>query len=354
MPVFLKFSFLILALSWSAVALANKNISYLQKVYAAEEAIMSGREDAALQLYLEAFEVKKENLFAEDIFNALKCSFSIKHKSKSDTLLQLLAQTGVGEKFIRHHFEKYYQDNRRDNFNKICKEAASAKNRFEAKNKEINLKLKELYDEDQYYHKLWAEHSRSIKIDFNKIEEDSVHKAMSEADIRISKALKALYDGGNSLSEFQLGAYVREDGSLGFKRDYSIIIMHNFQGFKSADTLFNTVLLQQIENGYIKPIYFSTLSDANNNQLKKDYGDAAVYIAFQEERLFYNKYVYGATDWSKELNQNRASIHLFSLNKQLERFYFNLKFNQGQYIIRTASFWSNAEIDAETYNEYVS
>lgn len=330
---------------------ANKNTEYLHLIYAAEEEIMLDNYKQALQRYNEAFDLKKEKIFAEDIYNALTCALIIKDQTQSRKLLNQLAKSGVGEAFINTKFgSKFAFD--KSYFEAQCKIAKKVKRNFEQQNQKLSAIIDKLEKEDQYFHTLWADYIQTKKIDFAKIEEDSMYTAMSIADKRISKELKKIYDNGNTLSEFQLGAFTHSDTSLDNKGKAYIIIMHNYQGVKTADTLFNPILKQQIENGDIKPLVFTLMSDANNNKLKKDYGNTVGYVAFKDQELYYNKFVYGNSEWNKSLDENRKSIHLYPLVNQLARLYYKKKRNTHDFVFFTASLWGNATIEPEYFDKY--
>lgn len=348
----LKVLLLIFCINCGNGAIANKNVTYLYKVYAAEEAIIEGDYNLALQQYQMAFELKKEKIFAQDIYNALICALAINEQQMAKQLLEQLTQTGVGEAFIKNNFEHYFSHNT-NYFDSVCLVAEKVKEDFNTKNKILLDSLESLVNEDQHYHILWAEHCRSVKINFETIEEDTVFQTMNEADTRISKLLKALFDRGNTLSEFQLGAFTHDDLSFKTYPDFHIIIMHNYQGFKTADTLFTSILIQQINSGDLKPISFSILSDANSTPVKKEYGNSAGYIIVKDDTLYYNKHIYGLTDWNKELETNRKEIYLYSLQDQLKRCYFNIFSNSLNFSISTASIAGNTTIDKEYFEAYV-
>ena len=125
--IFSLFMFLWLSAFYSSSFATNNNIAYLHKIYDAEDAIIDSKYDKALAIYLEAFDLKKEKIFTEDLFNALKCALLAKEIEQSWIMADKLAKTGVGAEFMKKHFERTLSilDERR--FELVCNAAATSK-----------------------------------------------------------------------------------------------------------------------------------------------------------------------------------------------------------------------------------
>lgn len=315
-------SVLLLLMSNTYVS-ANKSIEYLYLTYDAEDAIIRGDYVTALAIYKKAFEKKGGKIFAEDRFNALKCATLLNDSTYAKVELAHLAQSGIGSNFLQTNFSEYFSFNQ-SYFNKQCTLSDSIAESRAMKTKRLRFVIDSLVNEDQKYHEIWSQYISKNKVEFAKIDEDSVYKKMTILDKQVSQALYRILKGGNSLSEFQLGPFIGK-GKFLWQPNYAIIILHNYQGSeKTSDTLFHSLLKQQIEDGYIKPTYLANLSDQNSSPLKPNYGNAAIYTKSYKKQLYYNKYIYGIGDTIDRLNSNRKSIHLFSLEKQLKRVYFML------------------------------
>lgn len=347
--IFSLFMFMWLSAFYSNSFATNNNIAYLYKIYDEEDAIIDSKYDKALAIYLEAFDLKKEKIFTEDLFNALKCALLTNESEQAWLLADKLAKTGVGSVFMKKHFESKMAALDSRKFEAVCNAAATAKEYFDQKNKALMDTLQKLYYEDQYYHTLWLQRQME-GINADSIHQDATYILMSKEDKRLSKSLKAVYDEGRTLSEFELGAYVEGDSSLVNARGFTIIILHNYQGTKNADTLFSSILRSQIEQGDIKPIYLANLSDQNSTPLKDDYGCSAGYLAKKDTTIYCNKFIYDKGSMNNKLEQNRKKIHLNTLNDQLRRFVFVYTANKEKFNIGVPRY-SNANVGTDYFRK---
>lgn len=346
--VFSLFMFLWLSAFYSDSFATNNNIAYLYKIYDAEDAIIESKYEKALAIYLEAFELKKEKIFTEDLFNALKCALLTKEIEQSWLLADKLAKTGVGSVFMKKYFERTLSilDERR--FELVCNAAAASKEYFAQKNKLLLDTLQKLYDEDQYYHTLWLKRQME-GINADSIHQDATYILMSKEDKRLSKSLKAVYDEGRTLSEFELGAYIEDDSTLVNARGFTIIIIHNYQGSKNADTLFSSILRSQIEQGDIKPIYLANLSDQNWTNWKDDYGCGLGGLICKDNLIYFRKQAYQSGLTNEKLEQNRKKIHLDSMESQLKRVVFVHTANTERFSIGVPRCLTHANVNASIY-----
>lgn len=349
MKLFIFFMANFIFLLQNQLSYGNKNIEYLYLTYDAEDAIIRLDYTAALAFYKKAFETKQDKIFAEDIYNALKCAVLLKDSIIATKHLEQLAKTGIGSNFIKSHFYDFFKFNL-PYFTIQCTISDSITIRRQEANKNVQSLLDSLTNEDQIYHSLWSKYSSTHQLDVNNLDNDTTFQLMSNADIKISKALYNIFINGNDLSEFQLGPFVGK-GKFLWQPDYAIIILHNYQGTeKYADTLFTNILFQQIINGIIKPTYLANLSDANYSKIKPEYGNTAGFINFVGQQMYINKDVYGDTERNALINRNRQSIFLYNLDKQLIRKKF-MDQNPNNFFIRscfaTRTDYANLEFEME-------
>ncbi|GEM_PF-5861493 len=346
--IFSLFMFLWLSAFYSSSFATNNNIAYLHKIYDAEDAIIDSKYERALAIYLEAFELKKEKIFTEDLFNALKCALLTKEIEQSWVMAEKLAKTGVGGVFMKKHFERTLSilDERR--FELVCNAAAASKAYFAQMNDLLLDTLQKLYDEDQYFHTLWLEKQRK-GINIDSIHQDSIYVLMSKEDTRLSKSLKAIYDEGHTLSEFELGAYVEGDSSLVNARGFTIIILHNYQGFENADTLFSSILKSQIEQGDIKPIYLANLSDQNSTPLKDDYGCSTGGLICKDNSIYFGRNTYQSGLHHEKIERNRKKIYLDSMKSQLRKVMFMHTANPEKFSFSIPRCLTHANVNASIY-----
>ena len=208
--------------------------------------------------------------------------------------------------------------------------------------------LQKLNDEDQYFHTLWWERQRK-GINVDSIHHDSIYVLMSREDMRISKSLKAIYDKGHTLSEFELGAYVEGDSSLVNARGFTIIILHNYQGSKNADTLFSSILKSQIEQGDIKPIYLANLSDQNVSIWKDYYGCSTGGLICKDNSIYFNRNDYQSGLQHEKIERNRKKIYLDSMESQLRQVMFMHTANPEKFSLSIPRCLTHANVNASIY-----
>lgn len=329
------------------------NLSYgenLQQYYAdinaAELAITRSDYQKAADFYKAAF-AQKEEPFAQDIYNESVCYIKLNEPEKSMTACKLLAERGIGDSFFLKH-EVYQPLHKLPEWTGLLQLAKSRKRSLDKKNKVLLCRLKDLYNQDQRLHGFLHDYYSNVYGGHDDKATDSlIDNFLHQEDSVIAEKLKTFFQKNNDnriLSEFDLGPFLNEETNIISDPGFYVIILHNYQGVRQYDSLFEPFLKKAIVDGKIKPLVYASMKDGNpQNNTSQYYGTTGMYILIGKN-LYVNKYA-NSQDRKAYINHKRAEIMLPSVDDYKEKIIYNIEhkntdFNITTYITRYGSFYN--------------
>lgn len=306
-----------LAILFFLFFIQTTNADNLKEYYAeinnAELSITAQDYKSAISTYNLAFTNKKEP-FAIDIYNQTVCYIKSGNLKEAIAKCFTLAERGVGADFF--HNNKIFEPLKvQSQWQQLLQKAEQVKAAFDLKNRSLTNKINMLFDADQDAHGLL----RNI----NDQNQDSISNYVKDVDDSLSNQLMDIFKQNGFLTEFNLGITINSEFEIDRMPNFYIIILHNFQGIQRYDSLFLPILNNAVFNGKVKPDVYALMLDANVKNPSKFYGTSNIYWQY-ENKLYINKY-YNESEIKNQINLQRSSIMLSSLDDYLKKILFNLK-----------------------------
>jgi hypothetical protein len=254
------FTLLLLMLPWPCLLGKDNPSQYNAYVNKAELAIVDQQQEQALRFYDSAFGYKTIP-FAQDLYNASVCALKTNDIPKAFSLCRHIAAKGTGKAF----FEKkpvfvplcrYVKQ-----WHKLLADADRIKDKYILSNREVKKIIDGLYSRDQEMHRRWS------GSDYNA----ALESEMKALDDSVSKALLGIFKKYGYLSEDVIGVNIHADTILEYEPQFSVIMLHNYQGRIKTDTLFSPILREMLAAGKIKPEYYASIQDAGSNFIERPY-----------------------------------------------------------------------------------
>ena len=243
---------------------------YFDLTNKAELKLIEGKHREAQKLYKEAF-LYKDLAFSIDLYNSAITAILLKDKNEAFSSSFKLADRGVNSAFFSKNSEfQYLKAADKNQWDSLLSYAAHKATSFHTANFELKNAISGLIKRDQQVH-------RAMALNDTLFPETVVKKI----DDSISAELMKLFEKNGFLSEFNLGAEVRNDTVLAPYMDFNIIIRHNFQGIVSYDTLFAPICKKAINDGLMHPYEYANLRDSNPRNGNLFFGTSNYYIRYK-------------------------------------------------------------------------
>lgn len=291
--------------------------TYYHYTNQAELAIVRADYAQAAANYKDAF---KANIrpFATDVYNALCCALRLNNQKDSYKYCLLLAKKGVGENFFEKKalFNDFKQKDK-GAWHKILAHARGNRKKFDANFRSLNAQLNNLYNRDQQVHRLLQQPGRDY---------EQTEILVKKSDDSISRELMKVYERWGFLSEFNMGAFVSDDTVLQLQPPFYIIMLHNFQGISSYDTLFAPMCKKAIQEGTLHPMVYAGFRDGNPANGNVYYGTAHYIIGYKCS--IYKEVEDADTpeyNTIKRINKQRAKIFIPSFEDALQKIVFRIQ-----------------------------
>jgi hypothetical protein len=281
---------------------------YFDYINQAELSITSGDIQLGLNNYQRAFKINSLP-FASDLYNASMCAISLNRFREAMSICWQLAESGVASAF----FDKasaFSSLKKERKWSKLLQHADEVKNQLAVKYKVVNDKISTLYQADQKMHSVWAssDHNRKLAGDVRVIDDS------------ISRELMDMFETNGYLSEFKVGVSVVEDTIL-TDPEFTIIMLHNYQGlYGNSDTLFSTILWNQLLAGTIRPDFYAKIQDGGSSKGDRPYYGSQLLYWNYKCKLYRRKV---AQDLIKKIEANRQIIGLPPLSDLMAKILFN-------------------------------
>lgn len=300
----------------------------------AELQIVDSSYSTALIYFDSAFAINQKP-FARDLFNASIAAIKANRNKAAIRFCWQLAKKGVGKEFFSKYFE--YSSLKNDaQWKDMLLTAETSRKQFRESTGQLVATLDRLYTKDQDVH-VRSRETGSM----------TIKEIMNLTDDTLSQALSKLFDRFGFIGEDMLGAPLDENGLLGYRFPYDIIILHNYQS-RDGDTLFSPVLRKALQAGLIKPEEFAGIQDGGSNMHRRPYyGTTHFYVQYLCSIYLENYHKENLVS----IEENRKAIGLCSTADQLKKTIFNIENPGSTFMInaRAAQIMSFGDKQSEQY-----
>lgn len=295
--------------------IGENDLKYYDLTYDAERQIVNGAYGNALLSYKKA--IRMRNAFAVDIYNAAICAVLTRKINSAFELCELLANRGVGSDFfVKSNLFNTLKKYDKKKWDDILRKAKVTKHSIRSNNEKTFKILDSLLLEDQNWneYRIAGSQDRSK----SKISRDSFERVTWAKVDTISLATFKYFQQYGYPSEFEIGPYIENDTMIMNFPFFWPIIVHNYQGIARSDTIFTSVLNNELSNGKIKPSLFALLQDFGNVNFKRPYyGTSKMY--WSVNNTLYVIPFYKNSEHAQKISFNRSLIGLPTI-PELEQF----------------------------------
>lgn len=311
------------------IAFAQKDIpAYYRHTNQAEISLVQGNKINAAKEYKAAF-TANDAPFYTDLCNAMVLAAELNAVDDVYAYAELLAAKGIGERFFAQHSKLLsLRTEQSARWKALLRNAATSREKWDAQNKELNARIKALFDRDQEVHTTL----QTARANYKETETE-----VKRVDDSISAELNKIFDQYGFLSEFNMGIFLGEGNWPRAEPDFYVIIRHNFQGITSYDTLFAPLCKKAIAQGTLHPMTYATFRDANPSNGNLLYGTSHVFTRYKctlYTDLKTKKEDPYAFNPKEQVDSMRSTLHLSTLEDVQQKILYRMKNQSQPYIFR--------------------